>query len=433
MAIVPILAALTLAAAPPAPLAALLEAARAHNHSLGVSRAQLAEQEAAVQQSLTGLIPTFQATGGYTRNQYQATFTVPNSLLSLPGGPGAMTSLTIQPYNQWNANLALTVPIVNLGAIVRHGEAKHGLEASRDAEKASEGDVLLSTATTYYQVVAAQGLLDAAVRALATAKDNLDVIKAKQAAGSANQLSVDRAQVDVNSAGQTIALARQTLGLARRSLETLTGQRVTADFPPPEVPELPRGAEADYVDLGLKSRPEIAQATEALAQQQSTSTEAWMQLAPTLSGAAHEYFTNAPGFITSDDYWTVGLSLSWNVDPVGTHAALRKAEATIAEDQERLAQAEDSVRDEVHTAWLGIEADQARLVDATSQASSAREALALTQEQYRAGTATSLDISQAQRDAFNADATLAQCKSDLAAALLSLRKAAGQSLLAETP
>jgi outer membrane protein TolC len=433
MVIFPTLAALALAAAPPAPLAALLEAARIHNHTLGVSRAQLAEQEAAVQQSLTGLIPTFQATGAYTRNQYAATFTVPNSLLSLPGAPGATTALTIQPYNQWNANLALTVPIVNLGALVRYGEAKHGREASREAEKASEGDVLLSTATTYYQVVAAQGLLDAAVRALATAKDNLDVVKAKQAAGSANQLSVDRAQVDVNSAGQTIALARQTLGLARRSLETLTGEKVTADFPAPEVPELPPGAEADYLDQALKSRPEIAQAKETLAQQEGSVNEAWMQLAPTLSAAAHEYFTNAPGFITSDDYWTVGLSLSWNVDPVGTHAALRKAEATIDEEQERLAQAEDSVRDEVHTAWLGIEADQARLTDATSQVSSAREALALTQEQYRAGTATSLDISQAQRDAFNADATLAQCKSDLAAALLSLRKAAGQSLLAEMP
>jgi outer membrane protein TolC len=332
-----------------------------------------------------------------------------------------------------NANLALNVPIVNPGALVRYGEAKHGREALRDAEKASEGEVLLSTAKTYYQVVAAQGLLDAAVRALATAKDNLEVVLAKQAAGSANKLSVDRARVDVDTASQTIALARQSLGLARRSLETLTGERITDDFPPPETPELPHSAEADYVDQALKSRPEIAQAREVLAQQQASVTEAWMQLAPSLSGAAHAYFTNAPGFITSDAYWTLGLSLSWNVDPVGTPAALHKAEASIDEDQERLAQAEDNIRDEVHTAWLDIEADQARLTDAISQVGSAREALALTQEQYRAGTATSLDISQAQRDSFNAEATLAQTQSDLASALLSLRKAAGQSLLAETP
>jgi outer membrane protein TolC len=112
---------------------------------------------------------------------------------------------------------------------------------------------------------------------------------------------------------------------------------------------------------------------------------------------------------------------------------LLKARATIQEAKERLAQSEDNIRDEVHTAWLEIEADQARLTAATSQASSAREALDLTQEQYRAGTATSLDISQAQRDAFNADASLSQCRADFAAALLSLRKAAGESLLAEVP
>jgi outer membrane protein TolC len=433
MTLVPTALALALAFAPPAPLTRLLEAARVHNHTLGISRAQLAEQEAAVEQSLSGLTPTFQATGGYTRNQYAATFAVPVGFLGIAGPPGATTTLTIQPYDQWNGNLTLTVPLVNLGAIARRHEAIHGRESSRDAELASEGEVLLSTAKTYYQVVAAQGVLDAAVRALSTAQANLDVVQAKQAAGSANQLSVDRARVDVYSARQTIALARQSLGVARRSLETLTGERVDADFPPAETPDLPHSAEADFVAQAQKGRPEIAQAREALAQQEASMQEAWLQLAPTLSGTAKALFTNAPGFITSDAYWNLGLGLTWNVDPVGTHAAVRRARATLAELEERLAQAEDTVRDDVHTAWLEIEADQARLSAATSQAGSAREALVLTQEQYRAGTATSLDISQAQRDAFNADATLSQCQADLAAALLSLRKAAGESLLAEAP
>jgi len=60
---------------------------------------------------------------------------------------------------------------------------------------------------------------------------------------------------------------------------------------------------------------------------------------------------------------------------------------------------------------------------------SARRALKLTEEQFKAGTATSVDLSAAQRDAFNSEANLAQAEAELATALLALRKAAGQALL----
>jgi outer membrane protein len=150
-----------------------------------------------------------------------------------------------------------------------------------------------------------------------------------------------------------------------------------------------------------------------------------------LNGSTKESFSNAAGFTGQTAYWNVGVNLSWTVDPVGTPAAIRRARAAVEEQRQRLAQAQDAVRDDVHTAWLQIEADRARLTEASSEALSAREAVELAQKQFLAGTATSLDVSSTQRDAFNADATLAQAKSDLAAALLELRKAAGERLLEE--
>ena len=67
--------------------------------------------------------------------------------------------------------------------------------------------------------------------------------------------------------------------------------------------------------------------------------------------------------------------------------------------------------------------------EAKAEVHSAQEALRLTQEQFTAGTATSLDLSQAERDAFQAEANAAQSKADLAFALLQLQKATGQPLL----
>jgi outer membrane protein TolC len=428
----PILITLLAAAPLPAPLKHALEAARGHNHTLGISRAQLAEQVAGVQTALAAFTPTFQATGAYTRSEYKTALSYPN-IVANPMGPPTVTTetITITPYNGFNGTVGLNVPLVVPAGYARYSEAQHSRESARGAELASDGEVMLSTARAYYQVVAAQGVVEAAVRALATARDSLKVAETKKAAGTETQLTVDRARVDVNRAVQTLATGRQTLGVARRSLETLTGEPLNGDLPPPGDPELPTRLESDYVDAAQKQRGEVLQAREALAQQEAAATEAWAQFAPSLNGSAKEFLANAAGFTGHYAYWNVGVNLSWTVDPVGTPAAIRHAAATVEEQRHRLLQAQDTVRDDVHTAWLEIEADHARLTEAISEVGSAREAVELAQKQFIAGTATSLDVSSAQRDAFNSDATLAQARSDMATALLELRKAAGEPLLEE--
>jgi outer membrane protein TolC len=414
----------------PGPLVHALTVARAHSHALGVSRAQLAGQEAQVDAAFATLLPSLQANGAYTRNEYLAEL----NLSSVPPGlfpPGTPTKIVVSPYNQWGANLGVNVPLIEPGGIAHYSSARHSRDAAVGALRASDDEILLGTARAYYDVVAAQGVVEAAVRALTTAKDNLQVTQVRKTAGAANQLAVDRANVDVARGEQTLATAEQTLGVARRNLETLTGEPQTADLPMLTEPDLPSRSENDYVDSAERLRPEVVQAQETLLQLEGTLDEAWLQLAPSLVGSAQEHFTNATGFTGKEAYWTAGATLNWNIDPSGTRAAVRHAQAAVDEQKERLLQMRDSVRDDVHTSWLEMEADRARAKEAIIEASSAREALELTREEFRYGTATSLDVSQAQRDAFNADANLAQSRSALGTALFALRKAAGEPLLEE--
>ncbi len=421
------LLAIQLGASPPE-LERLLQAARAHNHQLGISRAQLAEQRAAVEQALSVLLPSLTANVSYTRNQYAANLTVPNNLLGRDP-PNEQSTLTIQPFNAWQASGGLNVPILSASNIFRYDESKHGLDAAQNSEKASESEVLLSTARAYYQVVGAQGVVQAAERAVTTAQESLRVTQVRLSAGTTNRLAVARAEVDLARARQTVVTGRQTLAVAQRTLETLTGVPINAPLPPPQEPEMPSGTEADYVARAEASRPELGQAQAVLSQQEVSLREAWSQLVPVVSGSALEHFTNAPGFTPAEEFWILGANLSWTVEPLGIVASVKHAHASIEEQQERLAQEHDTIRDDVHTAWLDVEADKARLDEAISEARSASEALTITKEQFKAGTATSLDISQSQRDAFNADARLAQAQADLASALLALKKAAGESLL----
>lgn len=410
----------------PPPLERALQAAREHNHAVAISRAQLEEQRAAVTQALAAFTPTFQANGAYLRSQYQTSFETPTGV----GASGVQfKTYTIQPYNALTANLSLNVPLVTPSAYAHFDAAREGARAASLTERASEEDVLLQTARTYYQVVAAQGVVEAAERALATAQDGLRVAEARLAQGTETPLAVDRANVDVGQATQTLAIARQTLGVAKRSLETLTGTTFSEKFPTPGNPQPLAANEDDYVARALDKRPEVLSARAALAQQDSGVNEAWLQLAPRLSGNATEYFTNITGFLGKNDYWNAGVSLTWQIDPVGTTGALHRAKALVAEQRQRLLQTQDLVRDDVHTVWLEIEADRGRLDAAEKQARNAADALVQAKKQFLAGTSTSLEVSNAERDAFNAEASLAQARADLSGALIALEKAAGEPLL----
>lgn len=412
----------------PGPLVDCLKAGRAHNRTLQISRAQLAEQEAQVSVALASLTPTLQVQGAYARNQYASVVSFPSALLN--GGTGTgIEKITIQPFNQVNATVAVNVPLLNADGITRLAQARRGRFAAEDAENATTAEVDLSISRAYYQTVAAQGVLSAAQRALGVSQDALAISRSRFDAGTANKLAVDRALVEVARAKQTVAEAERTLGLARRNLETLSGVSVQADLPGSEAPDLPDRAEQLYVEDAQRLRPEVLQAREVVAQASASSNEAWVQLVPSLTGNFTETLTNAPGFVAHDGYWSLGVRLAWLLDPVGTPASIRKADAALVEQEARLKQELETVRDDVHTSFLDIALEKARVEETSAEVKSAQEALKLTREQFAAGTATSLDLSQAQRDAFQAEANSAQSTANLAAALLGLKKAAGESLL----
>jgi len=407
----------------PEPLRHYLQAAEQNNHALGISRGQLEEQQAAASQALAALTPTVVLGGNYTRNQYASTVRVGD-------GMGGILTATITPLNQWTGTIGVNVPLIIPGAISRYAEARHQRDAAAMATLASSADIQMAVVRAYYQVVASQGVLTAAQKARATAEESERIAEAKVAAGTVNDVAVSKARVDLALSGQVIANAGRALGLARRNLATLCGTEEPGELPPVVGTEATlESSEADFVTQAQTKRPEVAEVRQLLQQASAAHDEAWLQFAPSLIAGAQEHITNATGFTGANFYWTAGLTLALTLDPVGTPASIRRADGLLFEQNQRLAQALDLVRDDVHTAWLDIDAGRERLAETRSEVLSARRALKLTEEQFKAGTATSVDLSAAQRDAFNSEANLAQAEAELATALLALRKAAGEPLL----
>ena len=141
-----------------------------------------------------------------------------------------------------------------------------------------------------------------------------------------------------------------------------------------------------------------------------------------------ERATNAKGLSGREESWQGVVGLTWSFD-LTTVAGIRSQEAAADAARAREQRARLAARDDVHRAWMTVGTAIARSRSARIQAEVSARASSLALERYQAGTATQLDLLQAQRDAFAADAARIQADADLVNARAQLRVAAGESLL----
>jgi outer membrane protein TolC len=95
------------------------------------------------------------------------------------------------------------------------------------------------------------------------------------------------------------------------------------------------------------------------------------------------------------------------------------------EDELRLSQLRDTISDELKTASEQLDTKRSALTTALNAVQLSEETLKLVRVQHDAGTATQLDLLEAQDALVASEVALAQARFDLALADLTLRRAAG--------
>lgn len=366
------------------------------------------------------LAPVLSVSSSYTRNQYQIEVNIP----SFAGGMASASTTTavITPQDQVDAVFSLSVPLVDAGSWQRIGAARSTAQAARERAGATGLDVQKSVARTYFQYVAACALVTAAERSRDAASENEQTVSKRRQAGLASDLDVARASADTERARQSIADAELTRDLAGRSLQTLTGL-------------VPGGAamalgdalqeEAALSSWQVKSLPQIRAAEAEVRAAQQSARATLLGYVPTLSGTLSERLTNAAGF-GQGAAWSAALSLSFRAD-VATWYNARALQAAGAAAQVRSERTRRDAEDQIYNAWSQVRAYLVRSRAARSQRESAQLAASLSHKRYGAGTATQLEVIQAERDAFSAEVARIQADADLAYARVLLRLCAGQS------
>lgn len=403
------------------PLEAWIASALEKSPARSLSRAALLEAEANRLERGSRLLPVISAQATRTFNEREAIVDF--------DGPGGNDPLVFTKKIQDDAVLTGRMPLFDLDAFARWRAGRAGARAAEADDRSNEVDTALNVARAYYTAVAASQVVRAAERAKATAEENKRIVEARLAIGATTQLLVQRADVELSRAEQVLIDAQRLWQSSRRALATLSGmpEPDVLSAPPPNADPPP--PEATLLEAALASRPELAAARERATEASRGRLAAWGSFAPRVSATGTERYTEAAGFAGEELSWQVALTADWTLLDGGTRSAeVKRQRAAIKRTRAQLTDAENLARDELHNAWLDVDAARAKVAAARRGDTVARAAAEETRTRFKAGTVTQLDVIQSDRDALQAEVDRIRAEGELSIARLALRRAAGEPL-----
>ncbi len=402
-------------------LSYFLERAKSYSAENRSATALAQQRGAEADQALLVLFPSLSATAGYTRNQYEV-------IAQIPNGPNSLRSATFTPTNQWDATVSLDVPIIDTRNFLQLKAARSNRQAALADAANTEQDIATQVGTAYYQLVGADALQASAEQAAATAEQNLQIVQTRLQSGLASELDADRARTEIERDHQSVEEAKLLGQQARRALRRYTGVEPTGTIPKLEPSGVSEGALLQWTS-GVESMPAIRAAVAKVNTAQMLADAAYAPLLPSLSASARERITNAVGFGQSP-YWAAGLTATWHLS-ASDEAAIRAGQQSLSVARAELDRVRRVVRDGIEDEYDQVRSQRVRVSAALAQQRASQQAADVARVRYTAGTATHLELLQAERDAFAAQVAYVQACADLELARFLLRLRAGRALGSE--
>ncbi len=276
------------------------------NASLEVSKAELESQIADRRR-----LPEADAEARYSR------FDIPEAevpQIELPPELGIPDPELSLPDREADVALSATMPLYTGGRLSSASRrASLGLELTREAERIARGDLLLETATSFYELLAAQELVGIAGDALESSRLHLQESRALLDQGLVAQVDLFRSELDTAERERDLASAEANLVRRAETLSSLIFPREHVDlrarWDAPEPSEPPPVEE--WIGLAEGSSPEIASSRLSVELAREGVSAARAERMPAVGlfgswGARAEDFT----YRGEDRYWNAGVGLS---------------------------------------------------------------------------------------------------------------------------
>ncbi len=364
------------------------------------------------------LFPTLSAGPGFTHYKQSG-----NKPLVQPGAHGSYNDLTIGGIAAWEPDF--------------WGKIRRTVEASRESAQASAADVagvdlLLHSelASDYFQLRGLDSQIQVLKQTVADLERQLDLTQRRLKGGVATDVDVAQAQTQL----ETVRAQLVDVGVARAQFEHAIGTLATYNLPDFSIPYSPLDLKLPQVPVGVPSqllerRPDIA-----AAERQTAAANAQIGIAisayyPTISlnGTGGFEGTHGGTWIQGPSaFWSLGAQAAELLFDAGQRHALtdqarHQYEAQAAAYRNTIFQAFQDVEDNLSA--LRILNDETAVEQRA--VASAQHSFDLSNQRYKAGVTSYLEVLTAEAALLNNQSTLTNLQSRQFAASVQLIRALG--------
>ncbi len=291
-----------------------------------------------------------------------------------------------------------------------------------------QNETALSVKDQYFNVLRDQEQVTVYQQQVTADQESVRVTQARVTAGSAAEYDLLTAQTTLSNAQQQLSSARNTLTLAQVNLNNLLGQDADTALAL-QVPPLPPLNQAfdktRLTQTAYVARPELMQARNNIQIAQRLVKLAGASLLPSLSVVAGG---NYNGYVTTGAHDTYSLSAVLGIplyDGGTTRAKIKEAQSDLRSQLITQGQLQENVSVEVRQALSNINDAQTRASSAGLGAQQAAEAYRLARVRYQNGIGTILDVVNAQAQLAQARSNLVNAQYDYQTSLAQLTRAIG--------
>lgn len=337
------------------------------------------------------------------------------------------SNVVVVPRDQNNESLAASLPLLAPSRWYQWAHASDQLEVARASERDVRRVVTLSAARAYLTIIAQKRAIDVSRRAVRTAATHYDYAHTRRLGGVGNLLDEARAAQQLATAQAQLESALAALTRAQEALGLAVGASAPLDAR--DEPDLTGGPTS--VDQGVaaaeQDRTDVLLARQRAQAARRVTRDSWADWLPTLSLNAQVYRQDPPTTTTPDHGWQAQLVLSVPLFEGGLRVGqLRERGALEAEASLALDGALQQARSDVRTAYANLEHALAGLDQSRRAAEQAQVALDLVTKAFQAGATTSLDVTDAERTARDADGAAVVAEDGVRQSRLDLLAATGR-------
>jgi outer membrane protein TolC len=366
---------------------------RSVQHNLGVLMAEQDTNAASAERTiaLSRLLPN--VNGSITEARRKTNL----EAFGFPLGPGFPR--VVGPYNVFDARVFMSQAIFDSNAINEANAAAHRVEAAKHSYKEMRSLVILASANTYLNALAAQARSTAAEAQLASSQAIHQQALDLRSNGIVAGLDVVRAEVRVSIDRQRATAAANDAQIAKLNLARLIGLPIGQEFTLVDrIPEVPDEAITlqQALDAAYANREDYQAALEQQKAAESMRKAAVGELWPSVHVNAD---FGAIGLTVGSSLPTFNLMGTVDV-PIfnGGRTRGRIAQAT-TDLQRRTNEVEDlkaRIYYDVRSAFLDLEASRQQFEAASRGTELAAQQLQQSRDRFAAGVANNIEVVQAQ-------------------------------------